>query len=145
MGCSKNEIMVFVKSNDKRKVNSVRRDRSDHTVCYQCFSFLVGTLVFSQIFALHRNPHVWKDPEVMHNFAANYPPFFIRRFVKISFLFRLILPSKFPGSSNCLFCFDQLLFSYHFDLTAFRAAELRRPELMYNQALLGHCCRISHF
>lgn len=32
--------------------------------CKRYQSYLIGTVVASQIFALHRNPHVWDEPEV---------------------------------------------------------------------------------
>ena len=48
--------------------------------------YLVGTLVVSQIFALHRSPHVWQDPEV--------------RSFKPSSAFTLRLPNPTGGYSN---------------------------------------------
>ena len=33
--------------------------------CFCLFFFFPGTWVATHIFALHRNPHVWSDPEVV--------------------------------------------------------------------------------
>ena len=40
------------------------RLRSTCTIKVTFTTFLTGTFLYVNIFALHRNPHVWKNPEV---------------------------------------------------------------------------------